>query len=104
MLDKISAIRFLIEECYKKFPELMEEIPKEKMYKILGNNISSIEVEEELEDYDGQYDIEDKTMSLKSRDKEIGIEDIRKEQDIAGALAHEGIHALFRKDESNTRN
>ena len=49
MVDKISAIRFLIEDCYKNFPELIEEIPKEEMYKILENNISSIEVEEELE-------------------------------------------------------
>ena len=48
MVDKISAIRFLIEDCYKNFPELIEEIPKEEMYKILENNISSIEVEEEL--------------------------------------------------------
>ena len=49
MVNKISAIRFLIEECYKNFPELIEEIPKEEMYKILENNISAIEVEEELE-------------------------------------------------------
>ena len=27
MVNKISAIRFLIEECYKNFPELIEEIP-----------------------------------------------------------------------------
>ena len=52
MVDKISVIRFLIEDCYKNFPELIEEIPKEEMYKILENNISSIEVEEESEDYD----------------------------------------------------
>ena len=31
-------------------------------------------------------------------------EDIKKEQDIAGTLAHEGIHALFRKNEDDTRN
>ena len=50
MVDKISAIRFFIEDCYKNFPELIEEIPKEEMYKILENNISSIEVEEESEE------------------------------------------------------
>ena len=38
MVDKISVIRFLIEDCYKNFPELIEEIPKEEMYKILENN------------------------------------------------------------------
>ena len=84
MVDKISVIRFLIEDCYKNFPELIEEIPKEEMYKILENNIS--------------------TISLASKDIDIGIEDIKKEQDIAGTLAHEGIHALFRKNEDDTRN
>ena len=32
------------------------------------------------------------------------ITTIKKEQDIAGTLAHEGIHALFRKNEDDTRN
>lgn len=104
MVDKISAIRFLIEDCYKNFPELIEEIPKEEMYKILENNISSIEVEEESEDYDGLYNVSERTISLASKDIDIGIEDIKKEQDIAGTLAHEGIHALFRKNEDDTRN
>ena len=104
MVDKISAIRFLIEDCYKNFPELIEEIPKEEMYKILENNISSIEVEEELEGFDGLYDTSERTISLASKDKDIGIEDIKKKQDIAGALAHEGVHALFRKNEDDTRN
>lgn len=103
MVDKISAIRFLIEDCYKNFPELIEEIPKEEMYKILENNISSIEVEEELEGSDGLYDTSERTISLASKDIDIGIEDIKKEQDIAETLAHEGIHALFRKNESDTR-
>ena len=103
MVDKISAIRFLIEDCYKNFPELIEEIPKEEMYKILENNISSIEVEEELEGSDGLYDTSERTISLASKDIDIGIEDIKKEQDIAETLAHEGIHALFRKNETDTR-
>ena len=42
MVNKISAIRFLIEECYKNFPELIEEIPKEEMYKILENPCNSL--------------------------------------------------------------
>ena len=104
MVDKISVIRFLIEDCYKNFPELIEEIPKEEMYKILENNISAIEVEKELEGSDGLYDISERTISLASKDIDIGIEDIKKEQDIAGPLAHEGIHALFRKNEDDTRN
>ena len=103
MVDKISAIRFLIEDCYKNFPELIEEIPKEEMYKILENNISSIEVEEESEDYDGLYNVSEKTISLVNKNQGIGIEDIKKEQDIVETLAHEGIHALFRKNESDTR-
>ena len=101
MVDKISVIRFLIEDCYKNFPELIEEIPKEE---ILENNISAIEVEKELEGSDGLYDISERTISLASKDIDIGIEDIKKEQDIAGTLAHEGIHALFRKNEDDTRN
>ena len=104
MVDKISAIRFLIEDCYKNFPELIEEIPKEEMYKILENNISSIEVEEESEDYDGLYNVSEKTISLVNKNQGIGIEDIKKEQDIVETLAHEGIHALFRKNENDTRN
>ena len=72
--------------------------------KISENNISSIEVEEESEDYDGLYNVSEKTISLASKDIDIGIEDIKKEQDIAGTLAHEGIHALFRKNEDDTRN
>ena len=103
MVDKISAIRFLIEDCYKNFPELIEEIPKEEMYKILENNISSIEVEEELEGSDGLYDTSERTISLVNKNQGIGIEDIKKEQDIVETLAHEGIHALFRKNESDTR-
>lgn len=103
MVDKISVIRFLIEDCYKNFPELIEEIPKEEMYKILENNISAIEVEKELEGSDGLYDISERTISLASKDIDIGIEDIKKEQDIVETLAHEGIHALFRKNESDTR-
>ena len=83
MVDKISAIRFLIEDCYKNFPELIEEIPKEEMYKILENNISAIEVEEELEGSDGLYDTSERTISLASKDIDIGLEDIKKEQDIA---------------------
>ena len=104
MVDKISAIRFLIEKYYKNFPELVEEIPREKMYKILENNISSIEVEEESEEVDGWYDTLERTISLASKDKDIGIEDIKQKQDIAGTLAHEGVHALFRKNEDDTRN
>lgn len=103
MVDKISAIRFLIEECYKNFPELVEEIPREEMYKILENNISSIEIEEESEDYDGLYNVSEKTISLVNKNQGIVIEDIKKEQNIAETLAHEGIHALFRKNESDTR-
>lgn len=103
MVDKISVIRFLIEDCYKNFPELIEEIPKEEMYKILGNNISAIEVEKELEGSDGLYDISERTISLVNKNQGIGIEDIKKEQDIVETLAHEGIHALFRKNESDTR-
>ena len=43
MINKREAIIFLIEECYRKSPELMEEIPKEEMYKTLMSNISVIE-------------------------------------------------------------
>ena len=73
MVDKISAIRFLIEDCYKNFPELIEEIPKEEMYKILENNISSIEVEEESEDYDGLYNVSEKTISLVNKNENSSL-------------------------------
>ena len=45
MINKREAIIFLIEECYRKFPELMEEIPKEEMYKTLMSNISVMQME-----------------------------------------------------------
>ena len=103
MIDKISTIKFLIEECYRKFPELADEIPEEEMYRILENNISTIIAGGTAEDFDGEYDTSEKTISLVNKNQGIGIEDIKKEQDIVETLAHEGIHALFRKNESDTR-
>ena len=55
------------------------------------------------QNYDGLYNVSEKTISLVNKNQGIGIEDIKKEQDIVETLAHEGIHALFRKNESDTR-
>ena len=104
MIDKISTIKFLIEECYRKFPELADEIPEEEMYRILENNISTIIAGGTAEDFDGEYDTSEKTISLMNMGEGISLEDIKKEQDTVGVLAHEGIHALFRKNEDDTRN
>ena len=102
MIDKISTIKFLIEECYRKFPELADEIPEEEMYRILENNISTIIAGGTAEDFDGEYDTSEKTISLMNMGEGISLEDIKKEQDTVGVLAHEGIHALFRKNDTDT--
>ena len=101
---EIARILRHMPEVSNQYFDSREEIPKEEMYKILENNISSIEVEEESEDYDGLYNVSEKTISLVNKNQGIGIEDIKKEQDIVETLAHEGIHALFRKNEDDTRN
>ena len=102
MIDKISTIKFLIEECYRKFPELADEIPEKEMYRILENNISTIIAGGTAEDFDGEYDTSEKTISLMNMGEGISLEDIKKEQDTVGVLAHEGIHALFRKNDTDT--
>ena len=75
MINKREAIMFLIEECYKKFPELMEEIPEEKMYKTLEKNISVIKAGGKSEDFAGFYEFVTKRIKILNRGK-INLEDI----------------------------
>lgn len=103
MINKREAIIFLIEECYRKSPELMEEIPKEEMYKTLMSNISVIEAGGEIQDVDGVYFCDSKTINILNKGK-MDLEDIKKDQETTAILAHEGVHALFRKSETETRN
>ncbi|MEF2641760.1 MAG: hypothetical protein U0O04_05205 [Clostridia bacterium] len=103
MINKREAIIFLIEECYRKSPELMEEIPKEEMYKTLMSNISAIEAGGESQTTGGVYSTESKKISILNVGK-INLEDIKKDQEKTAILAHEGVHALFRKSETETRN
>lgn len=103
MINKREAIIFLIEECYRKSPELMEEIPKEEMYKTLMSNISVIEAGGKSQDANGLYSCESKTINILNKGK-MDLEDIKKDQDTTKTLAHEGVHALFRKSETETRN
>ena len=83
MQAAISRILRHMPEVSNQYFDSREEIPKEEMYKILENNISAIEVEKELEGSDGLYDISERTISLASKDIDIGIEDIKKEISIA---------------------
>lgn len=103
MINKREAIIFLIEECYRKFPELMEEIPKEEMYKTLMSNVSVIEAGGKSQDANGVYFCESKTINILNKGK-MDLEDIKKDQDTTKTLAHEGVHALFRKSKTKTRN
>lgn len=103
MINKREAIMFLIEECYKKFPELMEEIPEEKMYKTLKRNISVIKAGGKSEDFAGFYEFVTKRIKILNRGK-INLEDIKQDKDTTGILAHEGVHALFRKSKTRSRN
>ncbi len=77
MINKREAIIFLIEECYRKFPELMEEIPKEEMYKTLMSNISVIEAGGKSQDANGVYFCESKTINILNKGK-MDLEDIKK--------------------------
>ena len=103
MINKRKAIVFLIEECYKKFPELMEEISEDEMYKTLMKNISVIKVGGKSEDDAGRYNITFKTIRLLNIGK-INLKKIKEDQDATGILVHEGVHALFRKSPGKTRN
>ncbi len=102
MINKREAIMFLIEECYKKFPELMEEIPEEKMYKTLEKNISVIKAGGKSEDYAGLYYPASRKIKLLNKGK-INLEEIKQDQDTTGVLTHEGVHALFRKSAIRSR-
>ena len=94
MINKREAIIFLIEECYRKFPE---------MYKTLMSNISVIEAGGKSLDANGVYFCESKTINILNKGK-MDLEDIKKDQGTTETLAHEGVHALFRKSKTKTRN
>ena len=102
MINKREAINFLIEECYKKFPELMKEISEEEMRDILEKNISVIINGGENEAWGGSYNSESKKIKIYNRGN-ISLEDIKNNKDLISILAHEGIHALFRKAKNRSR-
>lgn len=103
MKNKREIIEILIEECYKNFPELMKEIPEEEMYEILDKNILNIRSGREDKKASGLYYTDDRSIEILNKGK-VKLEDIKKDPDILAVLAHEGIHALFRKNKRDTRN
>lgn len=103
MINKKEAIEFLIEECYKKFPELMKQISEEEMYKILDENISEITSGQKDKDASGLYFTETKEIQILNRGI-VSLEDIKNDPDLIAVLVHESLHALFRKTKSKTRN
>ncbi|MBE5806042.1 MAG: hypothetical protein E7313_04955 [Clostridiales bacterium] len=103
MINKREAIIFLIEQCYKNFPELIEEIPKEEMYKTLMKNISNIRGDGKHENIKGLYSSRTKEIQILNKGK-INLKDIKEDQDIINTLAHEGVHGMFRKTSRSTRN
>lgn len=42
MIDKISTIKFLIEECHRNFPELADEIPVEEKVILVNQQLHTI--------------------------------------------------------------
>ena len=101
--NKREIIEILIEECYKNFPELMKEIPEEEMYEILDKNILNIRSGREDKKVSGLYYTDDRSIEILNKGK-VKLEDIKKDPEILAVLAHEGIHALFRKSKRDTRN
>lgn len=96
-IPKKEAINFLIEKCYKNFPELIEMIPEGEMYNRLNENITIILGYSDNSQEDG--------ASYWTQFKEIdifGIQEGDTIEKIKHAIAHEGIHALFRKNNLDT--
>ena len=103
MINEKEAIEFLIEECYKKFPKLMEQISEEEMYRVLDENISEIISGQENKDAAGTYNTKFRIIELLNKG-EVSLEDIKNNPELISVLVHEAIHALFRKSEYKTRN
>ena len=92
-IPKEEAVKYLIEKCYKNFTELIETIPKEEMYNRLNENISMIlGYSETQKNCDGRYWTNLRKIDLFEIQEGDTIEKIRH------VIAHEGIHALFRKN------
>lgn len=102
MINKREAINFLIEECYKKFPELMKEISEEEMREMLEDNISIIVAGGTNDEAAGVYNLKAKRIII-FNEGNVSLDEIKENNAIISVLAHEGIHALFRKSEHKTR-
>ena len=100
-MNKKEFIKFLIKDCYSKFPEFIEKFSKEEMYKILDRNIRFVKFSSKNVIDEGLYDVTKKYIIIfkvgNSKFKSINTHDIPK--DVA---SHEGIHALFRHNPYST--
>ena len=103
MINKSDVIKVLIERCYNKFPELMKEISKEEMSKILEENISIIVAGGTNKTFSGWYETDKRKIRIFNKEN-VTLEDIKKDLEILAVMAHEGIHALFRRNSFDTRN
>lgn len=96
-IPKNEAINFLIQKCYKNFHELIDMIPEDEMYNILNENISMIlGYSETSKNCAGSYWTNLKKIDLFEIQEGDTIEKIKHN------LSHEGIHSLFRKNDTDT--
>lgn len=96
-IPKEEAVKYLIEKCYKNFHELIEMIPEEEIYNRLNENISMIlGYSETSKDCNARYWTSSKNIDIFKIQEGDTIEKINH------YLAHEGIHALFRKNFTDT--
>ena len=99
LIKKDEGIKFLIENCYKKFPELMEKIPEETMKRVLDRNIKGIVTGGRNERFAGLYYPVTRRIQILNRG-DIDLEGLRGSKNATGVFAHEGIHAMFRKSKT----
>lgn len=104
--DEISVeefIKFIAEEMYPAYTPFMNlfDNDKEKIKEQLRENLSCIKriPEEKEEGTAGKYNITKKTIVFYSKNR-IGIEDIRRSNNLKHIFVHESIHVIFSKARS----
>lgn len=96
MVIKKSFIDYII-ECYKKFPELLEMFPENKLNKLLNQNISTIKRCKVNKKYSGLYNCSSGRIRIASKNK-IDIDKIKSDLNLTRVAVHEATHGLFRKN------
>lgn len=102
-MKKKEFIKFLVEECYSNFPELVDKFSKENMYKILNNNIKAIRTSDNPHAiYDGAYSTETGIIEIYGIN-DISLDALKKNiKGVKNTVVHESIHALFKNGVHNT--